>query len=160
MKVRSLLIGLVPAILVALALARFAAWGDSVARSQQPEIEYLEAVNKQGPPSDPQLLFLLMAQYSSAHAQARRVEFFSARLREFDTHLTDVQKALYLSILGLLRAEHASEVPLLQRIGYVKDTLALLEQARPTTRGPGFGVNWIAGVVHARVPGFFGEASA
>src|SRR4030095_6691802 len=135
MKVRSLLIGLVPAILVALALARFAAWGDSVARSQQPEIEYLEAVNKQGPPSDPQLLFLLMAQYSSAHAQARGVEFFSARLRDFDPRLTDVQRPLYLSAIVLLRAEPASEVSVLQRIGYVKDTLALLEQARQRSGG-------------------------
>jgi glyoxylase-like metal-dependent hydrolase (beta-lactamase superfamily II) len=156
------LIALVPAILVALALAMFAPGGRTstvAARSPQPDIEYLEAVNKQGPPSDPQLLFLLMAQYSSTHAQARGVEFFSARLREFDSRLTNVQRALYLSVVGLLRAEHASEVPLLQRIGYVKDTLTVLEQARQRSGGQVFVVNWIAGVVHARVPGFFGEAS-
>lgn len=158
---RYVLIALVPAILIALALAIPAA-GDragSAAASSHPEMEYLEAVNRQGPPADPQLLFMLMGQYSSAHAQVRGVEFFSARLHEFDSRLTDLQRALYLSAIGLLRAEHASEVPLLQRIGYVKDTLAVLDQARQRSGGQVFVVNWIAGVVHARVPGFFGQAS-
>jgi glyoxylase-like metal-dependent hydrolase (beta-lactamase superfamily II) len=157
---RYVLITLVPAVLVALALVIPAA-GDRAgiaASSQRPEMEYLEAVNRQGPPGDPQVLFLLMGQYSSAHAQARGVEFFSARLHEFETRLTDVQRALYLSAIGLLRAEHASEVSLLQRIGYVKDTLAVLDQARQRSGGQVFVVNWIAGVVHARMPGFFGQA--
>src|SRR4029453_7573716 len=135
---RYVLIALVPAILVALTLAMPAAGdraGAAAASFQRPEIEYLEAVNRQGPPADPQLLFMLMGQYSSAHAQARGVEFFSARLHEFDSRLTDVQRALYLSAIGLLRAEHASEVPLLQRIGYVKDTLAVLDQARQRSGG-------------------------
>jgi glyoxylase-like metal-dependent hydrolase (beta-lactamase superfamily II) len=159
---RYVFIALVPAILVALALATPAAGdraGTAAVSSQHPEMEYLEAVNKQGPPGDPQVLFLLMGQYSSAHAQARGVEFFSARLHEFDSRLTDVQRALYLSAIGLLRAEHASDVPLLQRIGYVKDTLALLDEARQRSGGQVFVVNWIAGVVHTRVPGFFAQAS-
>src|SRR6266853_6710576 len=43
------------------------------------EIEYLEMVNALGPPKDPQLLFLLMAQYSNASLQQQGVEFFAAR---------------------------------------------------------------------------------
>jgi hypothetical protein len=43
----------------------------------RPEIEYLEKVNAVGPPQDPQLLFLLMAQYANANQQERGVEFFS-----------------------------------------------------------------------------------
>jgi glyoxylase-like metal-dependent hydrolase (beta-lactamase superfamily II) len=159
---RYVFIALAPAILVALALAMPAAAdraGAAVRSSQHPEIAYLEAVNAQGPPRDPQLLFLLMAQYSSAHAQERGVEFFSARLNEFDSRLTDVQRALYLSAIGLLRAERAPAVPLLRRIRYVKDTLALLEQARQRSGGQVFVVNWIAGVVHARVPGFFRQTN-
>jgi glyoxylase-like metal-dependent hydrolase (beta-lactamase superfamily II) len=121
----------------------------------RPEIEYLESVNALGPPQDPQLLFLLMAQYANANLQERGVEFFSARLKEFAPRLTDVQKALYLSAIGLLRAQRAPTVPLLQRIGYVKDTVAVLEQARRLSGGQVFVVNWIAGIVHARLPGFF-----
>jgi len=102
----------------------------SVTFSHHPELDYLKAVNSVGPPQDPQLLFLLMAQYSNANRQGEGTEFFSARLKEFGPRLTDVQKALYLSAIGLLRAQNASSVPLLHRIGYVKDTIAVLEQAR------------------------------
>src|SRR5712672_2483939 len=120
--------------------------------SRRPELEYLKAVNSVAPPRDPQLLFLLMAQYSNAHLQAEGAEFFSARLREFGPRLTDVQKALYLSAIGLLRAQHAQAVPLLRRIGYVKETIAMLERARQFSGGQVFVVNWIAGVVHAQLP--------
>src|SRR6266478_8065607 len=74
--------------------------------SSRPELEYLKAVNGAGPPQDPQLLFLLMGAYANANMQAEGVEFFSARLREFNPRLTDVQRALYLSAIGLLRAQH------------------------------------------------------
>ncbi len=33
--------------------------GDSLSNSRRPELEYLQAVNRAGPPQDPQLLFLL-----------------------------------------------------------------------------------------------------
>jgi len=124
------------------------------------EIEYLEMVNALGSPKDPQLLFLLMAQYSNASLQGQGVEFFAARLKEFAPRLTDVQKALYLGAIGLLRAQRAPTVSLLQRVGYVKDTLALLDQARQLSGGQVFVVNWIAGIVHARVPTFFRERRA
>jgi hypothetical protein len=101
---------------------------DSPSGSRRPELEYLKAVNTVAPPQDTQLLFLLMAEYSSANMQGEGAEFFAARLKEFDPRLTDGQKALYLSIIGLLRAQHASSVSLLHRIGYVKDTIAILDQ--------------------------------
>ena len=128
--------------------------------SHRPELEYLKAVNQAAPPSDPQLLFLLMAQYSSANLQAEGVEFFSARLREFEPRLTDVQRALYLSATGLLRAQHAQMVPLLHRIGWVKQTIAMLERAKQLSGGQVFVVNWIAGVVHAQLPNRFHQRKA
>lgn len=125
------------------------------ASSHRPELEYLKAVNSVAPPRDPQLLFLLMAQYSNANLQGQGAEFFSARLKEFGPRLTDVQKALYLSAIGLLRAQHASSVPLLHRIGYVKDTIAILDQAKQLSGGQVFVVNWIAGIVRIELPSFF-----
>src|ERR1700686_4521048 len=98
---------------------------DSSSDSRRPELEYLKAVNTVAPPQDPQLLFPLMAEYSNANLQAEGAEFFSTRLKEFGPRLTDVQKALYLSAIGLLRAQHASSVSLLHRAGYVKDTIAI-----------------------------------
>src|SRR5262245_55162030 len=89
----------------------------SAAGFTRPELEYLKAVNEVSPPQDPQLLFLLMAQYANANKPGEGVEFFSARLREFEPRLTDSQRALYLSAIGLLRAQHAPTVPLLHRVG-------------------------------------------
>src|SRR5213080_3824998 len=128
--------------------------------SSRPELEYLNAVNSVAPPRDPQLLFLLMAQYSNANRQGESAEFFSARLNEFGPRLTDIQKALYLSALGLLRAQHASSVSLLHRIGYVKDTIAILDQAQRLSGGQIFVVNWISGVVRSQLPGFFHQKQA
>src|SRR5215469_3236861 len=78
----------------------------SVSSSNRPNLNYLRAVNLAAPPQDPQLLFLLMGEYANANRQAEGAEFFSARLKEFEPRLTDVQKALYLSAIGLLRGQH------------------------------------------------------
>jgi glyoxylase-like metal-dependent hydrolase (beta-lactamase superfamily II) len=133
---------------------------DSSSGSRRSELEYLKAVNTVGPPQDPQLLFLLMAQYSNANMQGEGAEFFSARLKEFGPRLTDAQKALYLSAIGLLRAQHASSVSLLHRIGYVKETMAILDQGKQLSGGQVFVVNWIAGIVHAELPSFFRQRKA
>ena len=132
----------------------------SPAVSHRPELEYLMAVNSVAPPQDPQLLFLLMAQYANANIPGEGVEFFSARLREFGPSLTDLQKALYLTAIALLRAQNASSVSLLHRIGYVNDTVAMLEQAKQLSGGQVFVVNWTAGVVHAQLPSRFHQEKA
>src|ERR1700676_10144 len=133
---------------------------DSSSGSRRPELEYLKAVNSVAPPRDPQLLFLLMAQYSNANMQGEGAEFLSARLKEFGPRLTDAQKALYLSAIGLLRAQHAPSVSLLYRIGYVKDTIAILDQAKQLSGGQVFVVNWIAAIVDTEPPGFFHQRTA
>src|SRR5713101_1451963 len=73
--------------------------------SSRPELEYLKAVNSAAPPKDPQLLFLLMGAYANANQQAEGAEFLSARVNEFGPRLTDAQKSLYLSAIGLTRSE-------------------------------------------------------
>jgi glyoxylase-like metal-dependent hydrolase (beta-lactamase superfamily II) len=130
------------------------------AGSGRPELEYLKAVNSVAPPRDPQLLFLLMAEYSNSNRQGEGAEFFSTRLKEFGPRLPDIQKALYLSAIGLLRAQHASSISLLYRIGYVKDTIAILEQAKQLSGAQVFVVNWIAGVVYTELPSFFHQRKA
>jgi hypothetical protein len=130
------------------------------AKLRNPDLEYLKAVNRVGPPEDPQLLFILMTEFASSNLQNEGAEFFSARLREFEPRLTPVQKSLYLGIIGLLRAQYASSVPLLRRYGYVKDTIVTLDQAKQLSAGQVFVVNWIAGVVRARLPGYFNQRKA
>src|SRR5579864_7398446 len=128
--------------------------------TRPPELEYLKAVNTVAPPKDPQLLFLLMAQYSNLNLQGEGAEFLTARLKEFEPRLTDQQKALYLGAIALLRAQHASSVSLLHRISYVNDTLTMLDHARQKSGGQVFVVNWIAGVVHSELPSFFRQGQA
>ena len=132
----------------------------SVTVSHRPELEYLKAVNSVAPPQDPQLLFLLMAEYANANLQGEGAEFFTARLREFEPRLADSQKALYLSAIGLLRAQHASSVSLIHRVGYVKETIGILDQAKQLSGGKIFVVNWIAGIVRAELPGVFHQKKA
>src|SRR5215468_5510842 len=116
------------------------------AKLRNPDLEYLKAVNSVAPPKDPELLFILMTEFANSNLQDEGTEFFSARLREFEPQLTPVRKSLYLGIIGLLRAQHASSVPLLKRYGYVKDTIATLDQAKQLSGGQVFVVNWIAGL--------------
>ncbi|HKA20833.1 MAG TPA: hypothetical protein VKN18_21310, partial [Blastocatellia bacterium] len=130
------------------------------ASTSLPDLEYLKAINSTGPPQDPQLLFLLLTQYLNANRPGEGAAFFSARLEEFEGRLTPVQKSLYLSIIGLLRAQHAASLSLLSRYSYVKDTIAILERAKHLSEGKVFVVHWIAGIVYTEIPGFFGQREA
>src|SRR5437762_6886716 len=132
----------------------------SSTKSRNPDLEYLKAANSVAPPKDPELMFILMTEFANSNLHAEGADFFSARLKEFDARLTTVQKSLYLSIVGLLRAQHASSVPLLRRYGYVKDTIATLDQAKQLSGGQVFVVNWVAGVVRTELPGIFGQRKA
>ncbi len=125
------------------------------ARSSTPELEYLKVVNQTAPPKDPQVLFLLMGAYANSGQPADGAAFLSARLDEFRPRLTPAEQSLYLSAIGVLRAQNAASVSLLHRIGYVNDTIAILDQAKKLSGGQVFVVNWISGVVRAQFPGLF-----
>jgi glyoxylase-like metal-dependent hydrolase (beta-lactamase superfamily II) len=132
----------------------------SSSRVHSSDLEYLKSTNSVSPPKDPELMFILMTEFANANLHGEGAEFFSTRLREFDSQLTPVQKSLYLGIIGLLRAQNASSVPLLQRYGYVKDTIATLDQAKQVSGGQVFVVNWISGVVRTELPGYFYQRTA
>jgi len=127
---------------------------------RNPDLEYLKSINSVAPLQDPELMFILMTEFANSNLQEEGADFFSARLKDFGPKLTPIQKSLYLGIIGLLRAQRASSVPLLRRYGYVKDTIGTLDQAKQLSDGQVFVVNWIAGVVHAELPGFFGQRTA
>src|SRR5262249_10528421 len=74
-------------------------YGAPAGALRRPELEYLEVVNRVGPPGDPQLLFLLMAQYSNANRNGEGADFFAARLKQFEPRLSDAQKSLYLAAI-------------------------------------------------------------
>ena len=143
-----------------LVVVAFVAGDGHTAKLRNPDLEYLKAVNSVAPPKDPELLFILMTEFANSNLQDEGAEFYSARLKEFEPQLTPVQKSLYLGIIGLLRAQHASSVPLWKRYGYVKDTITTLDQAKQLSSGQVFVVNWIAGVVRTKLPGYFHQHKA
>ena len=123
----------------------------------RPQLEYLKAVNRTMPPKDPQLLFVLMAEFSSANQQEEGVGFLTERLREFEPRLSDTQKALYLSAISVLRAQHANDVLLLHRIAYVRDAIGMLDRAQQLSDGDVFIVNYLAGNIRAQLPARFNQ---
>ena len=143
------------AMFLGLAGALLAAATPSSPRAPRPELDYFREVNRHGPPGDPQLLFLLMAEYANANRNREGAEFFTARLKEFDSRLTDPQRSLYLAAIGVLRAGAASQVPLIHRIGWVKETIADLDRAEKLSGGEIFVVRWISGVVRSQLPASF-----
>src|SRR5215510_1969171 len=147
-------------LLIVVAVVVLRSGDKSSARLHSPDLEYLKSTNSVAPPKDPELLFILMTEFANSNLQGEGAEFFGARLREFEPRLTNIQKSLYLGIIGLLRAQNASSVPLLKRYRYVKDTIATLDQAKQLSGGQVFVVNWIAGVVHTKLPGYFHQRRA
>jgi glyoxylase-like metal-dependent hydrolase (beta-lactamase superfamily II) len=122
-----------------------------------PDLEYLKTINEAGPPADPQLIFLLSAQYANAKRLAAGIASFEGLLRDFGARLQPAQKALYLTALASLRAQHANDVPLLRRIGWVRDTLAMLDEAKSLTRGQAYITRWMSGVVRSQLPALLRE---
>src|SRR5262249_9566942 len=125
-------------LLIVVAFLAFRGGDRHYTKLRNPDLEYLKSVNSVAPPKDPELLFILMTEFANSNLQHEGAEFFSARLREFEPKLTPIQESLYLGIIGLLRAQYASSVPLLKRYRYVKDTIATLDQAKQLSGGQVF----------------------
>jgi hypothetical protein len=129
----------------------------SPAAGEPPELAYLKQVNAWGPPKDPQLLFLLMAQFANAGRHAEGIAYFEQALQRFGPELNDVQRGLYLTALASLRAGFAQQVFVLKRVGWVRDTVQQLDEAKRLTGNNVFVVRWMSGFVRAQLPGFFDE---
>src|SRR6185436_1295298 len=123
-----------------------------------PELAYLKQVNQWRPPTDPQLHFLLMGQFANAGRHLEGIAYFEDALKRFGPQLSDNQKAQYLLAIASLRAGHANDVFVLKRIGWVRDTLALLDDAKRLSTGRQMFVSrWMSGVVRAQMPGFLSQ---
>lgn len=152
--------------LLSLAFALIAALSGAAARANAPptadppELAYLKVVNQWHPPSDPALLFLLMGQFANGGRPAEGISYFQEQLRRFGPQLDDTQRALYLIAIANLRAVHANDIFLPKRPGWVRDTLAMLDEAKRLTKNDAFIAHWMSGIVRSRLPAFFGERDA
>jgi glyoxylase-like metal-dependent hydrolase (beta-lactamase superfamily II) len=125
--------------------------------AQRPELAYLKQVNLWRPPQDPQLLFLLMAQFANAGRYEEGIDFFTTALERFDAQLSPPDRGLYLLAIASLRAGHARDVSLLKRLGWVRDTVAMLDKAKRLLPSDVFIAHWMSGLVRSQLPAFFGE---
>jgi len=142
------------AIALVMAPARPAA---AATRANDAPLEYLKTVSGLGPVQDPQILFLLMSQYLAANDAEGGIAYFNDMLQRYDQQLSDPQRSLYLSAIGLLRASHAKDVSFFHRYGWVNDTSAILDRAVQLSGGKIFIVRWIRGNVYSQFPAFFGK---
>jgi len=129
-------------------------------RTYHAELEYLKVVNNTGPAGNPQIIFLLMAQYINTNQTEEGIEFFTSFLEKYEANLPSWQRSLYLSALALLRASRANQVGLFERIKWVNETIELLETAKKLSQNEIFVVRWIAGTVYARLPERFNKEDA
>jgi glyoxylase-like metal-dependent hydrolase (beta-lactamase superfamily II) len=137
-----------------------AATATAPSQTYSPELEYLKSLHQAGPVQEPQLTTILMQQFMNANQFQDGIAFFEYLQQKHESRLTSAQKALYLSALGVLRASSADQVPLLNRIAWVNETIDRLEQARVLTHNDNFLVRWMAAVVYAQLPDRFGKTDA
>jgi len=107
--------------------------------------------------SDPQLLFLLMGQYANAGQAQEGAQYIGSLLDRFGSGLNAQQRSTYLLAIAALRAAGADQVPLLKRIGWMRDTLAMIDEVKRLSGGNSFAARWMSGVVRTQMPAFFGE---
>ncbi len=121
------------------------------------QLAFFEALSEAGPLENLQLIVQAMAEYQSSNQQADGAQHFQDVLDRHEGQLSSAQELVYLSALGILRAEAASDVPLIGRIGWVNDTIEILERARGIGKNQAFFSRFAAGVVYAQLPGFFSK---
>jgi glyoxylase-like metal-dependent hydrolase (beta-lactamase superfamily II) len=125
------------------------------ARTFSPERAFMEERLREAPGANPQLLFLLMAEYSSARQQRAGVEFFEGQRSRLGKDAPAELHALHDAILGTLRAQMAEQVPLLSRVAWVDKGIAELDRAVESTKGELFVVRWLRALVLAQLPAMF-----
>ena len=124
-------------------------------RTFNAELEYLKSINSSGTVEEPQLIYLLAAQYMNINHHLDGIEFFEKIIDENADNFSPTKRALYLGALGLMRGAVANQIPFLNRIGWVNETISTLETARLLSGNDLFLVRWSTGIVYAQLPAIF-----
>jgi glyoxylase-like metal-dependent hydrolase (beta-lactamase superfamily II) len=129
-------------------------------RPYHSDIAFYETVLSHGPVTDPRLPFLLANAYIATSQQAVGITYFEDALGQFGETMSPPVQSTYLAAYALLRGTYASEVSLLNRIGWVQDTFRILEDADRISAGQNPLTHWAAGIIYTQVPGYFGKTDA
>ena len=126
-------------------------------RTHNAELAYLQTIHEGGAVGTPALTLMLMSEFLSARRTEAGVAFFETLVAQ--PQLAAEQQALYRACLGAVRAAHAEKVPLLRRISWVKESIALLDSAR-AAGGDNVAIRWLTGTVLAQLPTRFAQTEA
>ena len=133
--------------------ANFARLDDE--RSFHHELLFFEVVNSYGVQEKADNIFLMVSFYINANQQAYGIQFFEQALNVYGAQMADNVKANYLAAYAILRATYADEISLFSRIGWVNDTLDMLEEAQQLSVNSNPLVRWSAGLIYAQLPSIF-----
>lgn len=125
-------------------------------RSFHSDIAFYEVVLSYGPIEDPNPVFLLANAYIASNQQEYGIRYFEGLLNDFGSQMTNTIKSNYLSAYALLRATYADHVGLFSRIGWVKETFKILEEAEELADANPL-VYWSSGIIYTQVPRFFNK---
>ena len=110
---------------------------------------FQEAVRWPNP--DPQAVITLVGQFIAGQRDQEGYAYFQERAK------AQPDQPLFLALEGLFQARMAGQVPLLQRIAWVKEAAAKLDRA--VSQEPGI-TRYFRGLVLAELPPRFGKAEA
>ena len=99
-------------------------------RSFHADIAFYETVLSYGPIEDPNPVFLLANAYIASNQQDYGIPYFENIIERFSSQMNDGAKSNYLSAYALLRASYAERIGILSRIGWIKNTFGILEEAK------------------------------
>ncbi len=125
-------------------------------RSFHADIAFYETVLSYGSSTDPNPIFLLANAYIATNQQKYGIAYFESSLGSFDFQMTDEVKSNYLSAYALLRASYADNISLISRIGWLRDTFKILEDARNLSPNNPL-AHWASGIIYAQVPSLFNK---
>lgn len=123
-------------------------------RSFHSDIAFYEVVLSYGPSKDPNPIFLLANAYIATNQQNYGIRYFENILERFRFQMSGEVRSNYLSAYALLRASYADNVSLFIRMGWVKETFKVLEEAQNLSQNNPL-VHWVSGIIYAQVPWFF-----
>ena len=103
------------------------------------------------------MIFLFANAYIATSQQDAGLAVFAEIERKFGDQLSDDARSTYLAAVALLRATYADRIVLVRRIGWMRETFGILEQANQLAEEANPLVHWAAGVIYASAPRFFGK---
>lgn len=116
------------------------------------QLDYLTQLHSKAEIVDPSLTAMLVANFIEANQVATGMQIFA----ELEKTGNKESETLYKTAHAVLRASYASEVFLLQRSSWVKDTISMFDESRES-EPDNLLIRWLIGTTLAKLPAMFDQ---